>query len=464
MKIILMNVVYLFCSNILIKILTALSTFIVARYLGAEEYGELSVLIALSTVLSSLLDLGLINTTIREGTKKNSKIDLVISSFFNIRIILFCFLTVVFLLYAFCLYNGNVLALLLITIPTLIGQLLQGVAKVYYQIKEEMKNIAIINIIIGILTPIFIFVAIYLKLSLNFIAFSYGLTSLLAGIICIVIVQKKYKYTVIINKSILVGIHLFTINALLYTIIPQLGPIILEKILSLQDVGYFSAAYRIPSYLYVIPGIVATAFYPRLFKLYNQGEFAKHSNLSKIQIKIMTTITSIVTMPFIFFSTIFITILFGEEWLVLENYVPVLCLVVILQSFNYPLADYLTTKGHQDKRLIALSISFFIGVTSYIYLGVKYGLSGVIYAPIMLEVSYLLILSYFTKSHRLFVVNRLIKLSVMFGILNYLQNIIDYNAIIEMVTCLVVSIFIMFILDLKYILQLGRGFKLIYRK
>ena len=50
-------------------------------------------------------------------------------------------------------------------------------------------------------------------------------------------------------------------------LLPQLGPIILEKVSTYNQVGFFGAASKIPAVLYQIPGVIAAAFYPRLLLL-----------------------------------------------------------------------------------------------------------------------------------------------------------------------------------------------------
>lgn len=45
-----LNASYLFVSNVLVRFVSALATIIVARYLGAEEYGLLGVAIAIAAV------------------------------------------------------------------------------------------------------------------------------------------------------------------------------------------------------------------------------------------------------------------------------------------------------------------------------------------------------------------------------------------------------------------------------
>lgn len=92
----------------------------------------------------------------------------------------------------------------------------------------------------------------------------------------------------------------FTINGIIVMMIPQLGPIILEKVLTTTEVGNFSAAFKIPSVLYQFPGIVATAFYPKLFSLGNSGELSEHRKICGFELKIMGTLGGDISIAFYF--------------------------------------------------------------------------------------------------------------------------------------------------------------------
>lgn len=50
-------------------------------------------------------------------------------------------------------------------------------------------------------------------------------------------------------------------------LLPQLGPIILEKVSTYEQVGFFGAASKIPAVLYQIPGVIAAAFIQNYLRL-----------------------------------------------------------------------------------------------------------------------------------------------------------------------------------------------------
>src|SRR5699024_9808055 len=85
---ILQNASYLFVSDFLLRLLTAAVTILIARYLGAHDYGILSVALAFSSVAGYFTDVGLTQTLTREATKKEADLPTLISSFFRVKTVL----------------------------------------------------------------------------------------------------------------------------------------------------------------------------------------------------------------------------------------------------------------------------------------------------------------------------------------------------------------------------------------
>ncbi|WP_064220700.1 oligosaccharide flippase family protein [Anoxybacillus flavithermus] len=59
MNLILKNATYLFISNVILRLFSALTTIMVARYLGANDYGILSLALAISNIAGYFTDMGL---------------------------------------------------------------------------------------------------------------------------------------------------------------------------------------------------------------------------------------------------------------------------------------------------------------------------------------------------------------------------------------------------------------------
>ncbi|MFC9447531.1 oligosaccharide flippase family protein [Bacillus cereus] len=399
LRLILKNASFLFVGNVLVRMLTAISAIVIARYLGAEQYGILSIALVFSTFASSMTDLGLTHTFIREGTKADKDISKLLNSYLVTRLFICIFSSVIVFILVNFMYSQKEMkqVIFLMVIPTIFGAALQNVGAVYYQIIEKMKYTAIIRIMAGLISVIGLLIGVYFGYSLLMVALTYGLCSILGGIISISFVINKIKLHKGLDNSILNGLSAFTLTAFLTILMPLMGPIALEKVSSLEQVGYFNAALRIPSVLYQIPGIVAAAFYPVLFKLIDRNELKKHGEVIVIEIKLMTLLSLIMVLPIILFPEEISVFLLGKNWIGIAETLSILSIIVFIQSINFPLADSLTTKGLQKYRSIALLISFGTGIFAYSYFGKLYGSLGSAIAAVLIEIVLLLGLIIFNK-------------------------------------------------------------------
>ncbi|WP_174728970.1 flippase [Mesobacillus harenae] len=384
---IIINAVYLFSGNVLVRFLTAASTILIARYLGAEDYGILSIALAYAAVAAYFTDLGLTHTLIREGTKEQTSIPVLMSSFFRIRMVLSLATILLSVLIIEGLYEDPYLKriLYIVLIPTIIGAALQGVGAAYYQMIEKMHLTALIRAIAGFTTAAALIAGIIFKWPLLYIAPVYGLANITAGLFSLFIVIRNVNIFKGWDKSLLQGLFSFTISGLTIMLLPQIGPIIIERASDLKEAGYFSAAYRIPALLYQIPGVVAAAFYPVLFRLGNNKEFDQHLDLNRKQLKTMSFLGIAMAIPFLYYADWWISFLFGNEWQSAALPLSILAFVVILQSFNYPMADALTTTGRQTIRTYIQSAALLIGIALYYVLSSRFGSTGGAIAAVTIE-------------------------------------------------------------------------------
>ncbi|MCE0553283.1 oligosaccharide flippase family protein [Bacillus thuringiensis] len=139
LQLILKNASFLFVGNVMVRMLTAISAIVIARYLGAEQYGILSIALVFSTFASSMTDLGLTHTFIREGTKADKDISKLLNSYLVTRLFICIFSSVIVFILVNFMYSQKEMkqVIFLMVIPTIFGAALQNVGAVYYQIIEK---------------------------------------------------------------------------------------------------------------------------------------------------------------------------------------------------------------------------------------------------------------------------------------------------------------------------------------
>jgi O-antigen/teichoic acid export membrane protein len=454
---ILKNVIHLFISNVSTRILSAVSIIILANHLGPEDYGIFNISIAFAFVAGYFTDVGMVNTVIREASKKDNDISAIFSTYIKLRLLLLI-ITLIFSYYVIKIFYGYednklILSMFLLVFPMIIGLGLQSISVAYFQVIEEMNKIARIRIFSSLLSSVCIFLGIYNGLGLLKISFLYGFSYIIAGIYGLYLLNKRIVITFRIkdkfHKGILKGLSSFIISGLLVMLLPQLGPLILEKTLNLKDVGYFSVAQKMVVALYQIPGVIAGAFYPVLFRHFNNGDYRLHLELNTQQVKFMSIIGMILSIPLFFYPHWIIDMFLGEEWRNAANILKLLSLIVILQSINFPIGDGLTTRGRQDLRTLILAIATIGGCGYYYILSKLYGVSGAVVAAILIEVTLLLgfLVSYRERIH-------IIKNGLFYNILACLLvyviglKIGDFiNFYLGVITLTLAFIFALFVMD-----------------
>ncbi|MGG2934090.1 oligosaccharide flippase family protein [Bacillus pacificus] len=384
------NIFYLFFSTAFTRALNAFSIIILADYFGAEKYGMFSVAVAFAMVAGYFTDVGLSNTVLREGSRQEKGLEVIIATYIKIRLALLVLTLLVSGLIIYYFYTNDALktVMYIVVFLTVIGLSMQSISVVYFQLKEQMKQVAKVRTVSSILAIIFIFIGIFCELDVHIIISLYGFSYIIAGIYGLRMLFKDIdiKLNGPFQKSLLKGASSFIISGLLIMLLPQLGPLVLEKTISLAELGMFSVAYRIPAALYQIPGVVAGAFYPVLFKYYNSGRFIEHTKLNVLQVKVMAIMGIIVSVPLFHMAEFTISVLFGDKWIGAAIALKILSIMLFLQSINFPLADGLTTSNMQARRTIVQVIAIILGIFMYSGLSIYAGVKGAAIAAIFIEV------------------------------------------------------------------------------
>jgi O-antigen/teichoic acid export membrane protein len=383
------NIIHLLYSAILANILNATTLILLANYFNAENYGIFSVALALAMIMQFFTDLGVSNTFLREGTKKEN-LSTTLASYIKFRVICLLLAFIVFSASIHVFYQEILVLNMMysLMIPMVIGLTMQSIGITYFQLTERMQFIASIKISSAIILVVLTTLCMVFKVDVHLAAFLFGFSYLVGGIYSLYLLRKKAKveWKSSFQRQLLANLSPFLISGLLIMLAPQFGPLVLEKTLPLTLVGLFAVAYRIPTALYQVPGVMAGAFFPLLFKHYNQGELEEHTRLNILQMKIMSLIGMCMTITLFYLAVYFIAILFGDTWGSAVQPLKIMSFIIVLQGFNIAIADGLTTRGLQNRRTITQFMSIAIGLVSFYYLSISYGVAGAAFAVLIMEV------------------------------------------------------------------------------
>jgi O-antigen/teichoic acid export membrane protein len=389
------NIIHLFYSTALSSVLNAAALIVLASYLQSYYYGLFSVVLAFAMIMGYFSDSGLSDIVLREGSKKEVNISILISSYVKMRLGLLVAAFLCGFLIIHISNSGNqelIQTAYFLIIPMVSGIALQSIGTTYFQLVEKMQYYGLIRIVSAVCLVLTLSTGMYFQLKPLIICTLYGCSYLVAGIFGVYLVSKNVPIRLKspFHRGLLQNLGVFTLGGLLYVVLPQLGPIVLEKTISLKEVGLFAVAYRIPQALQQIPFIVAGAYYPVMFRAFNNNRLEDHLMHNIALIKIISFVGMAMTIPFYYMSDFVVQILFGEKWIQAATPLKILSVLLTLQAMNIALADGLTTRGLQTYRTVVQSISAITGVIFYILLGKSFGVSGAAFAGVIIEVIALL--------------------------------------------------------------------------
>ncbi|WP_347862272.1 oligosaccharide flippase family protein [Salimicrobium sp. PL1-032A] len=385
------NIIHLFYSTALSSAINAAALILLAGYLQSHQYGMFSVALAFAMIMGYFTDAGLSDIVLREGAKQEVSLSRLMSSYIRMRTLLLV-LTFAFGFLLIHLMNGENTPLLhtsyALVLPMVTGIALQSIGTTFFRLTERMQFFGLIRLVSAVTLLGTLSIGMLLGAHPLLMTVLYGCSYMAAGIFGIVLVRKHVSLRLRqpFHSGILRNLGAFTLGGLLFVMLPHLGPIILEKTITLREVGLFAVAYRIPQALQQIPFVVAGAYYPVLFKHFHMNRLSEHFDHHLTQIKVMSVLGMLIAIPLYHLSGFIVTFLFGPEWLDAALPLKILALMLILQSVNTALADGLTTMEKQNGRTAVQVVAVLSGVLFYIFLSNGYGVVGAAVAGVLVEV------------------------------------------------------------------------------
>lgn len=334
-----------FISLIIMRLLGYVYRLIIARY-GIEEYGLLSLGLAMCGILIAISALGLQVGLLRYIPYYLSKKDdgrVKGAILFSIKTTLLISLIIGIILFglsdfiAKVLFHNERLSLILkilafsipvATLSEVFAYVIRGFQKIKYYVYS--KNFAE-NTIKIILTLLFIL----LGWNLFGISLAYVLAILGTLILSFYFVEKKiFNFlnkrvkAVYSNKELLKYSLPLTFNSLFYSILSWSATLVLGYFWTAKEVGIYNAALPTAELMYVLPFALMSLFLPVLTELYTLSKKEEFKTVYRSTTK-WTFITNIILLSlFILFSKQIISILFGEKYILGSS-------VLVILSFGY---------------------------------------------------------------------------------------------------------------------------------
>lgn len=343
------------------KVATLLGSFIVgifvARYLGPEQYGLMSYVIAYVSIFQTLALFGMDNIEIREEAKNKEERDAIIGTAFVLKLI-FAIITIL-LIYILLQFSDNDIftqrMIMLYSISIICNCFF--VARNYFTSivwNEYVVKTEIARTVIGVIIKIFLLV-IHANLSWFIAAMTFDFVLLASGY-CFSYSRKIDKITLwcfdikwakyLIKQSFPLMLSLSAV-----VIMQRIDQLMISKMIGTENVGQYSVAFKFVEVMIFVPTIIAQTISPVLVKIRNEN---KDEYVGKSQIfmdltvwicVIMAIVVCIIAYPLVRFT-------FGEQYLHAVPVLQIMAFKVVGDALSQTSGQLMIIEGTQKYAVI----------------------------------------------------------------------------------------------------------------
>lgn len=351
------NGMYLTISRFLRYGLMFIFTAVCARYLNQDEYGLISYNLSQVGIITLLFSLGADTYIVVQLAKDkygNNTNTLISKNTLN-RVVLMIIVTIgILVLNRFMnIYRFDFVATLIYI--TAIMDSLRTISDGYFQSKENLKLVAILEVMRSVFLLIGVIIARSLDLGVIGVAFAYSISSIIIFLISLYFLFIKYKIRLVpvrLRDSInLIKVTFpFFLNSAMSMISVQLDVIMINAIGGNIETAIYATAKKILDIVLMIPGIISMVLLPKISK----GEINKKSS-NKIIIYIFA-IGAIISGGVFILSKYVIVIAFGAKYIESYSIIKIFCLAFPFIFINAFLSSFLIGNGRQKKVLYINSV------------------------------------------------------------------------------------------------------------
>lgn len=447
------NMSWLMVSQIITSACAFIWTILTARYLGPSDYGIFGTAVSFTVLFAVLADFGVTTYIVRaistdlehEGKYLNNAISL------KLFLSLLYLSVILLVLFLFGWDNYVVLICFLFAIESLIKSF-QFAFCTSFQAHELMKYQAISNIILNVLTLIFIIIVSFTKFGLMGITFAYIFANIFGLIYTVLVIRKKIikpKFSLDLSfyKVLILGGIPFALTGIFYTIYYSIDIVMITQFASTYDTGLYNSAYKLINVLTLFYSIYSSVVFPVMSKL-----FVDEKDILQFSFVKSMKYLSLVTIPiavFTFFYGYDIINIYGPEFVEAGGVLKILIWTVCFLFINGACSLMLNASHKEYSVTKIYSIAAVFNVILNLILIPKYSVYGAAVATVASEILILLLQFYMIRKinqlpDRHFVYD-VFRISVASGALGVVLHVLNLNMWLAIPVSIVVYFAVIFL-------------------
>ncbi len=399
------NTSWLFLERVLRMTVTIIVFAYVARYLGTDQYGQLSTAMAFVGLFTALKSLGIQNILIRELVKTPDDKHRLLGTGFLLKLLgslsVILVITVVFLF-------RDVTTLdkwMIYIIAT--GQIFESffVIDFYYQSKVKSKYVVRVQMVQLLINAAIRISLIIFQAPLVYFAVATALQPTVVAIGLIYIYAKRgHRFSKLsFDKKLAVNLLReawpLAFYVLALEVQSKIDQVMIKDMIGSGEAGLYSAAYRMIESLAVIPVVIQSTFAPAITKGKMAGEEEYRSRRLNLY-RFMFIIFLVIAIPTFLLAEWGIVLLLGEEYRASGFLLSLLSIRMMFTCMGLAKSNFITNESLFKHTLFTASVGCVANIILNYFMIPIYGSQGAIIATIVSFSIYIFLLDFPFKTTR----------------------------------------------------------------
>ena len=314
------NIGWLFFDNVLRMGVGLFVGVWIARYLGPDQFGQLSYALAFVLLFSSLANLGLDSIAVRNIVRDSSLKDKILGTVFVLKLIGGTMAFGVTMAAILLLRPADSLTQWLVGI-TAAGLIFQAFDTIDYWFQSQVKSKYTVVSKNTAFLLISICKIVLISVQAPLIAFAWtGLAEIVLGSLSLIVAYRinehhlrAWRASLVVAKDLLRDSWPLIFSGIVGTIYLRIDQVMLGEMVNAKEVGIYSAAVRIAEAWYFIPLVICSSVYPSIIEARAVSDELFYDRLQKLY-NMMVFIGYAVALPLTFMSSWLVHLLFGSAY------------------------------------------------------------------------------------------------------------------------------------------------------
>lgn len=419
--------------------LAAITIIIIARLLGAKEYGRYIYLITSSSILPLLAGLGSEHVFIMEASKRKLLIPFLFGNAFFIRLVVTLISISIVCLILIIFGSFDFWVVILMTSGSLIAVFANPLFVSLYRVKGLHVRPWVICFVTPISYLIYLFIISKFNLNIFLISLGFFVSNLFAVIFFILDTNRiiKMKISIKLIKRYFTSGLIFSVSQVFDFAFARLDIFLLQFFVGSYAVGIYAAGQRVVSIFQIIPSSFHVVELPEFHRISSDPILLlkKFRNLRLLLLELSLLVFGLLMIN----SNPVIKILFGEAYSDAIPVVELLSLSGVLLFVNYPYYMLAEAINKIKQRMYMRIITFLLTVLMVTVLIKLNGIKGAAYGLLGGQLIFMILLHILTQKAnggiRAFLVDsKMVLIAIIAGIVGYSSTYFFDNIIFQIST------------------------------